>query len=595
MSAEENELFDTVRRTAPRYRCTIALPMAALMSGITAHGISVDPLRTCSSFKRPSLPAIYRAIRTAIRDGPYSTDDLSKACLFVPSTDVSCWCEDCMHGTYSGNIESMHPVSAAIYRDLSRLAYWNEGRNHILFEYSDAPCLPGMQNTPFLQSEFHHRDGLDVSMPLFSMVTFIHTGVRTRSARTNRNILVTFRGTTKSARSDVMRNHLPKLHNRRDIVLVCACRWFGEERMGREGEEEEFNKYTYTELALETKFGLIVEGFGYHSFSPTRTCWTGRRSASAFPEHRLLELPRILRSIPDEVVEMMQRRVVFVFEEFFKSLSTQVHTALESARINLFSGDNAWQAGAGCLQLGTGGDSTSCTFGGKQQQQQRRCARTSRMRERSRILATRASCTRLTHGMWRARMPAAGAAATPLIRLSLLCSCSVPICVSKEQLWTHTYMVMVGTFNHSDAVMCRCVCVSAITLRPTPAPIWREADIAHVTRSHDEQQLMSGCIVDELAICLSSIPASLSSSLVTNSSGCCRGCGGCDVRRCAVASHDDAASGGECTVAVLFPSPHDTSRAIHAHTNVPEKKAQGETLALCVCALLRRDRDSRQH
>ncbi|EGD78045.1 hypothetical protein PTSG_09683 [Salpingoeca rosetta] len=76
---------------------------------------------------------------------------------------------------------------------------------------------------------------------------------------------------------------------------------------------------------------------------PTRACWTGKRSAPAFPEHRLLELLRILRSIPDKVVEMMQRRVVFMFEEFFKSLSTQVHTALESARINLFCGDNAWQ------------------------------------------------------------------------------------------------------------------------------------------------------------------------------------------------------------------------------------------------------------
>ncbi|EGD83250.1 hypothetical protein PTSG_03881 [Salpingoeca rosetta] len=64
--------------------------------------------------------------------------------------------------------------------------------------------------------------------------------------------------------------------------------------------EEEFNQYTYTELALETKFGPIVEGFGDHSFrswlrapSPslsstttccsTRTCSTGRRSAFAFP------------------------------------------------------------------------------------------------------------------------------------------------------------------------------------------------------------------------------------------------------------------------------------------------------------------------
>ncbi|EGD79836.1 hypothetical protein PTSG_13001 [Salpingoeca rosetta] len=72
-----------------------------------------------SSSHVPIVQAIYRAIRTAIRDGPYSTDDLSRACLFVPCTDISCWCADCMHGTYSGNIESMHPVSAAIERHLS--------------------------------------------------------------------------------------------------------------------------------------------------------------------------------------------------------------------------------------------------------------------------------------------------------------------------------------------------------------------------------------------------------------------------------------------------------------------------------------------
>ncbi|EGD77177.1 hypothetical protein PTSG_12594, partial [Salpingoeca rosetta] len=171
----------------------------------------------------------------------------------------------------------------------------------------------------------------------------------------------------------------------------------------------------------------------------------------------------------------------------------------------------------------------------------------------------------------------------------------------EEQLWTHTSMVMVGTSNHSDAVISAVTviaidCTAAITLLLAPAPIWREADIAHVSRSHEEQQLMCGCIVDELALCLSSISCSSSSSLVTNSSGCCRGCGGGNVRRCAVASHDDDAGGGEWTVAVLFPSPHDTSRAIHAHTIVREKKAQGETLALCVCACLwRRDRDSGQH
>ncbi|EGD75349.1 hypothetical protein PTSG_06425 [Salpingoeca rosetta] len=195
--------------------------------------------------------------------------------------------------------------------------------------------------------EFHHCDGLDVSIPLFSMVTFIHSH---RSSDAAPSVLAL----------DAMRNHLPKLHNGRDIVLVCACRWFAEERMGREGKvgydpsckqaEEEFNKYTYTALALETKFGLIIMAAGAipvivvdHYVLPYQDLLDWETFSIRIPEHRLLELPRILRSIPDEVVEMMQRRVVFVFEEFFKSLSTQVHTALESARINLFSGDNAWQ------------------------------------------------------------------------------------------------------------------------------------------------------------------------------------------------------------------------------------------------------------
>ncbi|EGD77182.1 hypothetical protein PTSG_12703 [Salpingoeca rosetta] len=39
---------------------------------------------------------------------------------------------------------------------------------------------------------------------------------------------------------------------------------------------------------------------------------------------------------------------------------------------------------------------------------------------------------------------------------------------------------------------------AAITLRPTPAPIWRESDIAHVTRS-DEEVSMYG--VRHTAVC----------------------------------------------------------------------------------------------
>ncbi|EGD77634.1 hypothetical protein PTSG_12782 [Salpingoeca rosetta] len=263
-------------------------------------------------------------------------------------------------------------------------------------------------------------------------------------------------------------------------------------------------------------------------------------------------------------------------------------------------------AEAGCLQLGTGGDSTSCIFGWKQQQRRRCTLASSRMREMSRLLVTRARCTRLTHGIGLA------------CRL-LLCSCSVPICVSKEQLWTHTSMVMVATSNHSDAVMRSSAvtittiiaidCTAAITRRPTPAPIWREADIAHVTRSDEEvsnvveeaheaveptkmtmtsdaaptQLLMCGCILDELALCLLSISScSSSSSLVANSSGCDHGCGGCDVRRCAVASHDDDDGGGRWPFSsqALMTRPER-----YTHTRMCQKRRR---------KLLRRDRDCGQ-
>ncbi|EGD79674.1 hypothetical protein PTSG_10659 [Salpingoeca rosetta] len=294
---------------------------------------------------RLPLPAIYRAIRTAIRDG-------RTAPMTRPGLTSSSQAPTCRAGV---KIACTARTLATLSRCIP-LAYWNEGRYHILFEYRDAPSLPWHAEHGILAevglSEFHHRDGLDVSMSLFSIVTFI-------SHRSNDA------STIESARSDAMRNHPPPQASQRQVWTLCWCaragglaksEWAVRGKVGYDPSckqaEEEFNKYTYTELALETKFGLIVEAFGYPSFR------------CAIPvivvDHYVLVrmdgfyivrvcvcvcvgLPRILRSIPDEVVEMMQRRVVFMFEEFFKSLSTQVHTALESARINLFSGDNAWQ------------------------------------------------------------------------------------------------------------------------------------------------------------------------------------------------------------------------------------------------------------
>ena len=71
--------------------------------------------------------------------------------------------------------------------------------------------------------------------------------------------------------SDQMRRELWKIHNGRDIIVPCACRWFGargdtgyDDRCAE--DEVEFDKQNYTGMALNSKFSLVVEGFGYHSF-----------------------------------------------------------------------------------------------------------------------------------------------------------------------------------------------------------------------------------------------------------------------------------------------------------------------------------------
>ena len=68
-----------------------------------------------------------------------------------------------------------------------------------------------------------------------------------------------------------------------------------------------------------------------------------------------VQLPELLRAIPDDKLAAMHARVVFVYETFLRSIGTQVLTglcwrdgkasltgvvaALESIRINLFSED----------------------------------------------------------------------------------------------------------------------------------------------------------------------------------------------------------------------------------------------------------------
>ena len=189
-----------------------------------------------------------------------------------------------MFGAFSNIIDRMHPVSEDISKQLKALPYWNGGTDHLLFELSDAPCMPYEIGQAIAAksglSEFHLRKQHDISMPLFGMVEF--SNEQRRSPPENRRFLLTFRG-TRSERSDAMRNELYRIHNGKDIVLLLACRWFGVNEefdysipdMNCATQEKSFQEYTFTELSVESKFALIVEGFGYNSFRLTEMMSAG--------------------------------------------------------------------------------------------------------------------------------------------------------------------------------------------------------------------------------------------------------------------------------------------------------------------------------
>jgi hypothetical protein len=230
------------------------------------------------------MSIVYQHIVAAIRRSPYVTSYYTDASVLVPSVDVSCWCEDCMYPAFDNIIDHPHRVSLEIGQKLRSLPYWNNGINHILFELSDAPCMPYDIGHAIAAksglSEFHLRSGHDISMPLFGMVEFSEAQRRLPPAA--RKFLLTFRG-TRSERSDAMRNELYRIHNGEDIVLLIACRWFGQgfyrdyvkDDPKCAEEEKRFQEYTFTELSVESKFALIVEGFGYHSFRLTEMMSAG--------------------------------------------------------------------------------------------------------------------------------------------------------------------------------------------------------------------------------------------------------------------------------------------------------------------------------
>ena len=171
---------------------------------------------------------IYQKILRVLRSSSYYTSDPAEACLFVPSWDTLD--RDKLSENFGKNIPQ-----------LSNLQYWNDGRNHLIFNFYSGSWPDYSETLDFdtgkailAKTSFnvlHYRPGFDVSVPL------VHESLPERGGDPGklsknakmfpirRKYLLAFKGKryVYGVGSET-RSSLYHLHNGKDMILVTTCK-----------------------------------------------------------------------------------------------------------------------------------------------------------------------------------------------------------------------------------------------------------------------------------------------------------------------------------------------------------------------------------
>ncbi len=223
--------------------------------------------------ERVRTSATFQAIRHAVTMHLASTtQDPEDACLFMPMIDTTCFCNYCTHQDMFEGFPERSDEGVLI--ELQSLRYWNTGKQHVIFDLSDSPCVPyDIQNAISAKAgitSFHYRPGFDVSLAHIGFVEYSKSDRIVPPSK--RPYLLTFRG-TRTEHHDETRKELYRIHNGKDVLMLVVCR----SRFGSiygstvdydsncATDERLYESHTNKELAIGSKFALILEGFGHNS------------------------------------------------------------------------------------------------------------------------------------------------------------------------------------------------------------------------------------------------------------------------------------------------------------------------------------------
>ena len=331
-----------------RQRCKRKAPSSQFLPGQPSSSgltVAIYPTNTIEvkliNGKTLKTSKYFKALLEAIRSSPFYVEDVDKACVLVPNID---------HTLVNSEMDAPFRIARA----LRNLKYWNGGLNHLLFNKHDDPNVQfdtGLAMVAKVGFSWpYYRPNFDISM--MPPTGWAAKEWRNKSLcgwagneglnRRNKYLL-TFKGRLTSA----IRHVAMRLHNGKDIIFAHS-RW------------DYRNKFDYDDMMLHSEFALIIRGNGLYSYRlaeaiaagaipvivadhyvlPFQSFLNWKDFAVLIPEHEMLDIPNILKSISKEQRKILRCNLFKAWKHHLRGIAHHVNSALEvvSRRIYGFGG-----------------------------------------------------------------------------------------------------------------------------------------------------------------------------------------------------------------------------------------------------------------
>ncbi|KAG8438370.1 hypothetical protein GDO86_008885 [Hymenochirus boettgeri] len=274
----------------------------------------------------------YHQLLSAVAQSDFYTEDVSRACLFLPSIDV----------LNQNNLQIKETAQA-----LAQLPRWDRGTNHLLFnmipggppDYNTALDVP--RDRAMLAgggfSTWTYRQGYDVSIPVYSSLSAeVSLPEKIPGPRTY------FLLSSQTALHPEFRSELEMIRaaNGESVLILEKCGNYSGGVLAQRKRCYKNAVFDYPQILQEATFCLVLRGarLGQAALSdvlqagcvpvimadsyilPFSEVLDWKRASVVIPEQKIFEVYSILQSIPQRQIEEMQRQARWFWEGYFSSM-----------------------------------------------------------------------------------------------------------------------------------------------------------------------------------------------------------------------------------------------------------------------------------